>query len=73
MPEKDKAAVALGRKRWKGKTEEEKSEHAQAMNTSRWADKTPEERAAFGQMLTEARAKARKKTAKTVKKSGGKK
>ena len=71
VSEKDLAAVALGRKRWKGKTNEEKTEHSQNMNASRWADKTPEERAAHGQMLTEARAKARKK--KATKKAGAKK
>jgi hypothetical protein len=32
MPEKDPAAVALGKKRWEGKTEEERSASAVALN-----------------------------------------
>jgi hypothetical protein len=39
MPTKDPAAMAMGRKRWAGKTEEEKREHAEAMNRARWGKK----------------------------------
>lgn len=62
MPKtKDKAAVALGKKRWKGKTPEEKSSHAQMMNEERWKEKSAEDR----RRAASAAAKARwaKKTA----------
>jgi hypothetical protein len=39
MPEKDPAAVALGKKRWEGKTEEERSAAATALNRARWGPK----------------------------------
>ncbi len=34
--QKDPAAVALGKKRWEGKTAAERSKHGQAMAESRW-------------------------------------
>jgi hypothetical protein len=70
MSEKDKAAVALGRKRWKGKTDEEKSEHAQMMNAERWGQSTPEARSAAASAAAKARW-AKKKAA--VGKTGTKK
>jgi hypothetical protein len=39
MPEKDPAAVALGKKRWEGKSEEERSAAATALNRARWGPK----------------------------------
>jgi hypothetical protein len=35
----DRAARALGKKRWAGKTEEEKRAHSEAMNRARWGPK----------------------------------
>jgi hypothetical protein len=64
MPDKDKAAVALGRKRWKGKSEEEKAAHAQMMNETRWADSTPEQRSAAASAAAKARWAAKKKAVK---------
>jgi hypothetical protein len=70
MAGKDKSAVALGRKRWRGKSEKEKADHAQMMNTERWADSTPEQRSAAASAAAKARwakAKAAKKAAKKAK------
>lgn len=36
MTEPDEAAVALGRKRWAGKTAAERSTHARMMAEARW-------------------------------------
>jgi len=36
---KDRAAVAMGKKRWADKSDEEKRAHAEAMNRARWGDK----------------------------------
>jgi hypothetical protein len=38
MP-KDRAAVAMGKKRWADKSDEEKRAHAEAMNRARWGGK----------------------------------
>jgi hypothetical protein len=43
---KNPAAVALGQRRWKGKTQKEKGNHMAAMVKVRWDAKTPEERSA---------------------------
>jgi len=60
---KNPAAVALGKERWKGLSEEEVREHQSAAASARWEDATEEERAAIGKRLAEARAKARGKKA----------
>src|ERR1039457_6837798 len=36
---KDRAAVAMGKKRWADKSDEEKRAHSEAMNRARWGDK----------------------------------
>lgn len=50
---KDKAAVALGKKRFK--TKEEAQAHMELVRSKRWANKTEEERKAVGQLLKQAR------------------
>jgi hypothetical protein len=41
---KNPAAVELGKKRWRGKTQKEKGAHMAAMVKVRWDAMTPEER-----------------------------
>lgn len=43
---KNPAAVALGQRRWKDKTQKEKSQHMADMVQARWDAMTPEERSA---------------------------
>jgi hypothetical protein len=43
---KNPAAVALGQRRWKDKTQAEKGAHMATMAHSRWERMTPEERSA---------------------------
>jgi hypothetical protein len=58
---KDPAAVSLGKKRWKGKTAEEKTAHALMMNEERSAKTTAEERSESARKAVQARwAKAKK-------------
>jgi sRNA-binding protein len=62
---KDPAAVALGKKRWKGKTDEEKAEHARMLAEARARSTTPEQRSEAARTAVEARwAKAKKKAVK---------
>jgi hypothetical protein len=69
--DKDPAAVALGKKRWKGKTKAEKTAHALMMNEERSSKMPPEERKASAQKAARARWGPPKK--KAAKKTGGKK
>ena len=39
MPEKNPAAVAMAKKRWEGKSEDEKRENAEMMLRARWGDR----------------------------------
>lgn len=64
---KDPAAVALGKKRWKGKTEAEKLAWSVEMNEKRTEATTAEERIALAKKAAAARwgkKKAAKKGAK---------
>lgn len=66
---KNPAAVALGKERWKGKTEQEKAAHVQMMNNQRMVKTTHEERSERARAAVQVRwAKARKKG--RVKKNG---
>lgn len=61
---KDPAAVALGKKRWKGKTADEKAAHAQMLTEARAEKTTPEQRSEAARKAVQARwAKAKKKGA----------
>jgi hypothetical protein len=64
---KDPAAVALGKKRWKGKTAEEKSAHVQMMHDQRQTKTTAEQRSESARKAVNARwakvKKAKKKEA----------
>jgi hypothetical protein len=53
----DKAAVALGKKRWKGIPKEERAEATAAAAKARWAKTSPAERLEIGRKLAAARAK----------------
>jgi hypothetical protein len=48
MSEKDPAAVAMGKKRWEGKSEEEKRENAEMMLRARWGDRKKKSKKAEG-------------------------
>jgi hypothetical protein len=52
---KDKAAVALGKKRWKGKSAEDKRDHAVMMSIARAVAMTPEQRSAVAKQASLAR------------------
>jgi hypothetical protein len=62
---KDEAAVALGKKRWKGIPKDERKTHASSAATERWANATEADRAEVGKKLAAARA-AKKAAAKKV-------
>jgi hypothetical protein len=67
---KDPAAIALGKKRWKGVSEEEKAAHVEMMHTERQAKMTPEERSESARKAVQARwAKAKKAAKKAGKKT----
>jgi hypothetical protein len=55
---KNPAAVELGKKRWRGKTQAEKSGHMAAMVKVRWAAMTPEERSAHMKRVRAGKASA---------------
>lgn len=57
--EKDPAAVALGKKRWEGKTEEERKEATTKAIRARWRGASKKTRQEQGKRLAEARAKKR--------------
>jgi hypothetical protein len=59
-----KAAQQLGKKRWEGATEEEKSEHARMMSAARQEKLTPEQRKAAARKAAKARWNAEKKKTK---------
>jgi hypothetical protein len=69
---KDPAAVALGRKRWKGKTEEEKAAHAQLMNEKRTSKTTPEQRTEIARDAAKAMWAKRRAAAKKAPKKADK-
>jgi hypothetical protein len=50
-----KAAQEMARKRWKGKTDEEKAEHAKMMSDARQEATTPEQRKAAAKKAAKAR------------------
>lgn len=65
-----KAAQDLARKRWKGKTEEERTEHGKMMSDERMKLTTPEQRSAIAKKAAAARWGPK---TKATKKKGAKK
>ena len=70
---KDRAAVALGKKRWKGKSKEEKAAHARMMNDERMTKTTAEERSSAARDAVNARWAKAKKTRAAENKNAKKK
>lgn len=64
---KDPAAVALGKRRWKGTTPEQRSEHASNLARQSAAAMTPAQRQARAKKAAKASAKVRKKKARDKK------
>lgn len=50
-----RAAQEMARKRWKGKTDEEKTEHAKMMSDARQDATTPQQRSAAAKKAAQAR------------------
>lgn len=59
-----KGAQEMARKRWKGKTKEEKTAHGKMMSDERLAATTPEQRSAIAKKAAQARWGAKKKSVK---------
>jgi hypothetical protein len=67
MAEKNKAAVALGKRRWAGVAPEERSRIGAENAAKRTAKLTPERRLAIAKKASKAAAKARKLRARQKK------